>query len=131
LDVVVKRENSKGDRCQGYFAGWGGGRGEVFFDAAEREAVDGRGSEGGDGGAVGGGWVSFMGSESIVWIEVVGGGHEEIAGDFGEDRGGGDVPAEVVARDDGVGGPGSGEGVVAVDEDGGGDLRGRMGGRRG
>lgn len=87
-------------------------------DRREAGAVQGARAELGEGFEVLGRAVSFVTGESIVWVLPVEVLHELVAGDLGEDTGGGDAEAEGVAVDDG----GVGETEVrdrqAIDEDG-------------
>ena len=77
--------------------------------------MEGRGAVLGEGEFVCGRGITFVLVEAIERIEVVHGVHDLIAQDFGDDGGGGDVLAELIAFDDGFAGEGVGKGIFAVD----------------
>ena len=64
--------------------------------------MDGTGALAGEGVQVLGGAVAFVTAEAVVGVEVVEGEHHAVAGDFGDDGGGGDGKGEGVAVDDAV-----------------------------
>jgi len=85
-------------------------------DGGEAAAVGGAGAVPVEGFEVGAGAVAFVAGEAVLGIGLVQFGHDAVAGDFGEDAGGGDGEAAGVAFDLILSGAGEAGDGQAVDE---------------
>jgi hypothetical protein len=78
------------------------GLNERLADGGEAVAVNGRGAMEGQGGFVGAGAVAFVAGKVVIGILAVQGNHVAVAAYLGQDGGGGNGEAFLVAFDDGL-----------------------------